>query len=131
MPQKTFPEIEIKKESTMGTVVKTVVVIGAFVASFAAGYYTSSKGFKVVDASGKTVVKSNAAETVKDENSRLGREVIGKSVDEAETILHNGNRTLFVGVKDGVAVEYKGQKTFTNLTVEVKDGKVVKVLGWY
>ena len=129
MPQKT--SLELTKESGMGTFLKTLAFIVVAVVAFGAGYFTCSKGYRVVDAQGTAVVKSNAAQTVKDENARLGREVIGKTEQEAEAVLKAGNRTLFVGVREGVIVEYKGQKTFTNLTVEVHDGKVVKVMGWY
>lgn len=130
MPQKTFPDITVK-ESGMSTFLKTVVVIALLLVAFGVGYYTASSGYRVVDSQGAAVVKSNAAQIVKDENSRLGREVVGKSEEDAQKMLTVANRTLFVGVKDGTTVEYKGQKTFTNLTVEVKDGKIIKVLGWY
>lgn len=99
--------------------------------SFVGGYAVCSTGYRVVTSDGSSVVKSNAAQVVKDENARMGREVLNKTVEEAEALLKKGQRTLFVGVSDGKTNEYKGQKTFTNLTVEVKDGKVVKVLGWY
>lgn len=115
----------------MSTVVKTVVFIVAILAAFALGWYTSNKGYRVVNSDGTSVVKSNAASIVKDENARLGRDVIGKSEADAEELLQKSNRTMFVGIRNGEVKEYKGQKTFTNLTVEVKDGKVVKVLGWY
>ena len=115
----------------MGTVVKTVAVILLAVASFAVGWFTSNQGYRVVDSAGGSVVKSNAAQIVKDENARLGRDVIGKSEADAEALLNANNRTFFVGNRDGKPIEYKGQKTFTNLTVEVKDNKVTKVMGWY
>jgi len=127
MPQR----IESKKESSMNTFIKIVGVLLLIVAAFAAGYYTSNTGYRVVDSDGNTLVKSNAAQLVKDENSKLARDVIGKSEDEAKQLLSGYNRTFFVGVRDGTVIPYVGQKTFTNLTVEVKEGKVVRVLGWY
>jgi predicted regulator of Ras-like GTPase activity (Roadblock/LC7/MglB family) len=91
----------------------------------------ASSGFRVVDKDGNAVVKSNAAQTVKDENARLQAQVVGKTEEEAEKLLKAGNRTLFVGTRDGKVVERTSPKVFTNLTVEVKDGKVTKILGWY
>jgi hypothetical protein len=128
MPQKTSLE---NKGNAMKTFLIILVLILSNLGTFAAGYYSANQGYRVVNSSGNSVVKSNAAQIVKDENARLGREVIGKTEDEAEQLLQKENRTMFVGIRDGEVKEYKGQKTFTNLTLEVKNGKVVKVLGWY
>jgi hypothetical protein len=129
MPQRIFHNQG--ETSTMAAFVKVIFVIVLAVACFGLGWFTSNSGYRVVDSTGNTVVKSNAAQIVKDENARLGRDVIGKTEDEARQLLEKNNRTMFVGVRDGKAQEYKVQKTFTNLTVETKDNKVVKVLGWY
>lgn len=115
----------------MKAMLKVTLVIVACVACFGAGWFTSNRGYRLVDAGGESVVHSNAAQIVKDENARLGREVVNRSEEGAEAFLKKNNRTMFVGVRDGKQQEYKGQKTFTNLTVEVRDEKVVKVLGWY
>lgn len=130
MPQKTFLNSNSEK-STMGTFLKVLLFIALLGGSFGGGYYTANKGYRVVDSGGSSLVKSNAAQTVKDENSRIARDVIGKTDSEAKTYVESQNRTFFVGLLDGKKVENTGQKVFTNLTVEVKDGKVVKVLGWY
>lgn len=130
MPQRTFHN-ENKESSHMGTVLKTVLFIGVAVASFGLGWFTSNQGYRVVGSDGASVVKSNAAQVVKDENARLSREVIKKTEAEAKELLAKNNRTFFVGIRDGVPQVYQGEKVFTNLTVEVKDGKVVKILGWY
>jgi hypothetical protein len=116
----------------MWTATKVVIGIMLLVAAYCAGYFTSTQGYKVVDSTGASVVNNgNAAAIVKEENARLGREVIGKDENAAKEFLEQNHRTMFIGVKDGQPQEYKGQKTFTNLTVEVRDNKVVKVLGWY
>ncbi len=100
--------------------------------AFAAGYYTNSQGYKVVDNTGTSVVyNGNAAQIVKEENARLSREVIGKTEDEAKELLARNNRTIFIAARDAQVYEYRGQKTFTNLTVTLANGKVTKVLGWY
>lgn len=131
MPQKISVDNTNKKESGMGTFLKTVAFGLVALVSFGAGYFTSSQGYKVTDSQGTSIVKNNAVQLVKSENAQLGREVIGKTEAEAEALLKNNSRTMFVANRDGTVLVNTGQKTFSNLTVEVKDGKVVKVLGWY
>jgi hypothetical protein len=126
-----MPQRPIKQESTMRVVIWTLVVLLWSVANFGSGYYVASRGYKVTDAEGTALVKSNAAQTVKEENAKLGRDVIGKTEQEAKQLLAGYNRTMFVGMRDGELQTYVGQKTFTNLTVEVLNGKVVKIMGWY
>lgn len=138
MPQTTSPNFEWETKTTnkgtsfMKAFILSIVAIVLLVGAFGAGYYTNSKGYKVTDSNGANVVKTgNAAQTVKEENARLGREVVGKSEAEAEELLKQSNRALVVNSRDGKVIERTAPKTFTNLTVDVKDGKVVKVLGWY
>lgn len=133
MPQKTSVNSNFtnKKESGMGTFVKTIAFILVAIVSFGGGYFTANQGYKVTDSQGASLVKSNAINVVKSENSQLGKEVLGKSEADAEALLAKANRTMFVANRDGTTLVNTGQKTFSNLTVEVKDGKVVKVLGWY
>lgn len=115
----------------MSTLFKFVLFIALVGSSFGGGYWAGTSGYRVTDPNGVSLIKSNAAQLVKDENAKLQRDVIGKSESEAESLLSKGNRTLFVALRDGKEVARTTQKTFTNLSVEVKDGKVVKALGWY
>lgn len=115
----------------MKATIKVILVILLAVGCFATGWYTSTSGYRVVDAGGHSLTKSNAAQMVKDENAKLERDVIGLAEAEAEELLKKSNRTFFVGIRDGKPKEHPARKIFTNLTVEVKDGKVVKSLGWF
>ena len=117
--------------STMKTFLKLALVVVLMAGSFAGGWFLNNQGYRVVNSEGSSLIKSNAVQLVKDENAKLGRDVIGKTEEEATALLVKNNRTLFVGNRNGVPQEYKGLKTFSNLTVEVKDGVVVKVMGWY
>jgi hypothetical protein len=128
MPQKPA----LNQESGVSTFLKTLAFIVVAVVAFGGGYYSASSGYRVVNSDGNSVVKSNAAQIVKEENSRLGREVVGKTVEDAENHLVKNNRTMFVGIRNGdPVVDNSRQKTFTNLTVEVKGSHVIRVLGWY
>lgn len=132
MPQKTQQQTFPNKGFSMKTFFITMLGLVLLTASFGAGYFTACQGYKVVDVGGNSLVyNGNAAQIVKEENSRLSREVIGKTEEEAKEFLAKNHRTLFIAVRDAESYDYKGQKTFTNLTVTVKDGKVAKVLGWY
>lgn len=115
----------------MSTLVKVVLSLVLLVGSFGGGYYVASQGFRVVNPDGSSVVAGNAAQVVKDENSRLQREAVGKTEQELKVLLTKNHRTFFVATRDGKVVERTSPKVFTNLSIEVKDGKVVKVLGWY
>lgn len=116
----------------MKSYLRVICFLILLVGSFVGGWFASASGYKVVDAGGHALTKSNAAQTVKDENARLQREIVGMSPQEADEHLVRSDRTLWVGVKDGKPTgDHPGNKTFTNLTVEVKDGRVVKSLGWY
>jgi hypothetical protein len=130
MPQKIFHNNNNKGDGIM-SFLKTSVILGLMIASFAGGWFTSNKGYRVIDSTGNYLVKSNAAQIVKDENDRLGRQVIGMSESEASSFLAKNNRTFCVGVRDGKTIEHKGSKTFTNCTVQVDKEVVTKMLGWY
>lgn len=116
----------------MRPVLKVIGVLLLAVGCFALGWFTSTSGYRVVDAGGQSLTRSNAAQTVKDENARLEREVVGLTEQQAQELLERNDRTFWVGVRDGgKPKDHPSKKTFTNLTVEVKDGKVVKSLGWF
>ena len=115
----------------MKAFVLTVFYLVSIVVAGFGGYYLSDHGYRVVTPDNINKMPRNAADIVKEENVKLGRAVVGMMEAEAIDTLKANNRTMFVGVRDGSPQEYKGQKTFTNLTVEIKDGRVLKVMGWY
>jgi hypothetical protein len=120
-----------KEESFMSTLIKVLVSLTLLAGSFGAGYFVSNQGLRVVNSEGASVVASNAAQVVKDENARLQRDAVGKTEQELEVLLTKNHRTLFVSNRDGKPTERTTPRVFTNLTVEVTNGKVSKVLGWY
>lgn len=111
----------------------SVLFVISCVASGFGGYYMAEHGYKVVTPNGGPAAEvfTNAADVVKTENMQLGLKVVGMSEFDAKQLLSKAHRTMFVGSRDGKSIEYVGQKTFTNLTVEIKGDKITKILGWY